>query len=77
VCFSPEISIPNTRADFFVVPGSWFQADPAAILPNLFIRFTYAALDIENIPIAVGRFNEALRESFRIEKKEEAVRTML
>ena len=55
--------------DVFLVPGSWFQSDPNAILPTLFVRLTYAALDLEEIPVAISRFNNALREVFLLGEK--------
>lgn len=56
-------------ADFFLVPGSWFQSDPNAIYSTMFVRLTYAALDLEKIPVAISRFNDALREAFKLNEK--------
>lgn len=61
-------------ANFFLVPGSWFQSDPNAILPTLFVRLTYAALDLDKMPVAISRFNDALREGFKLGENGKALK---
>lgn len=51
----------------FPVPGSWFQSDPDEILPTMFVRLTYAALDVEKMPEAIRRFGTALRQEFKLD----------
>ncbi|KAH0533511.1 hypothetical protein GP486_008999, partial [Trichoglossum hirsutum] len=50
-----------------VVPGSWFQADPDAVLPDMFFRVTYASLPREQTTEAIMRLGAAIRKCFGVD----------
>ena len=52
------------RNGALVVPGSWFQADLSAVLPNMYFRATYAPLDLESMDKALSRVGEAIKTVF-------------
>lgn len=53
-----------------VVPGSWFQADATAVLPNMYFRTTFASLPCEQMTEAIRRFGVAIRLSFGLDPLE-------
>ncbi|KAJ6790095.1 hypothetical protein PWT90_02099 [Aphanocladium album] len=48
-----------------VARGSWFRAEPHVPLSGLYFRATYAMATPENMDIAISRFGEAVRSSFK------------
>lgn len=48
-----------------VARGSWFRAEHHVPLSGLYFRATYAMASLENMDIAISRFGDAVRSSFR------------
>ncbi|KAH0541697.1 hypothetical protein FGG08_003860 [Glutinoglossum americanum] len=62
-----EIYEATIESGALVVPGSWFQADQDAELPELFFRVTFASLNCEDTAEAIKRFGVAVRACFGVD----------
>lgn len=49
-----------------VSPGSWFLAQRELEPEAMFFRATFAAASSEKMTVAIERFGEAVRESFKL-----------